>query len=248
VRKKIYVAGPISKGNLHANVKAAHAAGLGLLRAGFAPLVPHGSCFWGSETGSCGHFAPEATHSGISHDEWLEVDFAWVAVADGVLRLPGESVGADREVEFAMQRGIPAFGTIDQVVTYFGRGSADARPADAGAAASGASPAVGGNGKARTWEQRLERSAKITATELLMKLACQQYLDNFNSSPEDTIGFMTGLASAAEIFFEHLDEDQSKFRETATAMLRAQVLERAKSIRERIEANPLNEVLYKVFG
>ncbi len=34
---------------------------------------------------------------------------------DGVLRLPGESSGADEDVRIARQRGIPVYTTIDQI-------------------------------------------------------------------------------------------------------------------------------------
>lgn len=40
---------------------------------------------------------------------WYAYDLATVARCDAVLRLPGDSTGADREVEFATSRGIPVF-------------------------------------------------------------------------------------------------------------------------------------------
>lgn len=40
---------------------------------------------------------------------WYAYDLATVARCDSVLRLPGESTGADREVEFARTRDIPVF-------------------------------------------------------------------------------------------------------------------------------------------
>jgi hypothetical protein len=36
-----------------------------------------------------------------------------------VLRLPGESSGADKEVELAAQLGIPVFREIEEVVEHF---------------------------------------------------------------------------------------------------------------------------------
>lgn len=42
-------------------------------------------------------------------DFWYAYDLATVARCDAVLRLPGESTGADREVEFALSRSIPVF-------------------------------------------------------------------------------------------------------------------------------------------
>lgn len=43
----------------------------------------------------------------IDHATWLEQDLPWVAVSDMVLRLPGESKGADMETDFARENGIP---------------------------------------------------------------------------------------------------------------------------------------------
>jgi len=42
-------------------------------------------------------------------DFWYAYDLATLARCDAVLRLPGESTGADREVEFAKSRSIPVF-------------------------------------------------------------------------------------------------------------------------------------------
>lgn len=40
---------------------------------------------------------------------WYAYDLAIVARCDAVLRLPGDSTGADEEVRFADERGIPVF-------------------------------------------------------------------------------------------------------------------------------------------
>jgi hypothetical protein len=37
---------------------------------------------------------------------------------DGVLRLPGESTGADRDVAIAQQRGIPVYHRIEDIPGY----------------------------------------------------------------------------------------------------------------------------------
>lgn len=101
-RFRIYVAGPISKGDLRHNVQQARDAGGQLLKAGFAPFVPHLSCYWAGDT-------PEVLPSGTTHEDWLGMDLPWVAVSDAVLRLPGESKGADAEVALARQLGIPVY-------------------------------------------------------------------------------------------------------------------------------------------
>lgn len=111
----VYVAGPISKGDLAENVRRAHDAGLRLLKAGLSPIVPHGSCFWGNRTAAPASLAnaivwrPEVLPVGTTHEDWYGADLAIVRRCDAVLRLPGESAGADMECREAMAHGIPAF-------------------------------------------------------------------------------------------------------------------------------------------
>jgi hypothetical protein len=42
-------------------------------------------------------------------EHWLAWDFQWLSVCDALVRLPGESKGADREVAFCAERGVPVF-------------------------------------------------------------------------------------------------------------------------------------------
>lgn len=118
MRKRIYVAGAISTGNVGDNVAAAHRAGLELLRAGFAPMVPHGCCFWGNQKQGEA-FCPQVSPEDVSHQVWLEVDFPWVAVSDALLRLPGESKGADAEVQLAQSLKIPVFFSLQDLLRAY---------------------------------------------------------------------------------------------------------------------------------
>jgi hypothetical protein len=108
MRTRVYIAGPISKGALEDNIRQATEAALSLIRAGYAPLCPHLSCFMG------GHL-PQVLPGGTTADDWYEADLPWVAVADAVLRLPGESLGADLEVECAAEAGIPIFHDLAEI-------------------------------------------------------------------------------------------------------------------------------------
>ena len=108
-RLRVYVSGPISKGDLLANLCQARAAGDRLLKAGFAPLVPHLSCYWAGDT-------PEVLPSGTTHEDWMGLDLPWVSVSDALLRLPGESVGADQEVKRAEELGIPVYGSVEALI------------------------------------------------------------------------------------------------------------------------------------
>lgn len=110
-RKRVYVAGPISRGDLQHNIDQSREASRELMRAGLAPLNPMLTCFADSNT-------PSAS-AGFDHATWLSCDLSWVAVADALLRLPGESTGADAEVAFARQSGVPVFYSVPETVEYF---------------------------------------------------------------------------------------------------------------------------------
>jgi len=109
MKTRVYVAGPITKGILTDNIKQATDAGIALMRAGFAPLVPHLTCYMGGPT-------PEHLPHGTRQEDWYEIDLPWVAVSDAVLRLPGESRGADLETDMAIRLGIPVYRSIDDLI------------------------------------------------------------------------------------------------------------------------------------
>jgi len=115
---RIYLAGPYSVGNKEANVVTALVYAETLIKKGFIPYVPHLSHYWDLE---------------YPHDVkfWLEYDEHWLAVCDCVLRIPGESVGADREMKFAIDRGIPVYLDIESLLRWKETKGASA-PADEG--------------------------------------------------------------------------------------------------------------------
>jgi hypothetical protein len=113
MKLRAYIAGPISKGDLAANIRQADEAFFRLLRAGLAPFCPHWSCYSG---GPYDAPTPQANPGGVSQAGWVAADLPWVAVADLVLRLPGESSGADREVALAKQLSIPVFDDIEELI------------------------------------------------------------------------------------------------------------------------------------
>lgn len=109
MRQRIYIAGPISRGDLKHNLQQARDAGLALLQAGFAPLIPHLTCFFANDF-------PELLPAGTTHEDWMAVDLPWVACADAILRLPGESKGADAEEALAKSLDIPVFYNVDDLI------------------------------------------------------------------------------------------------------------------------------------
>lgn len=105
-RTRVYVSGPLTKGMLTSNVHRALDAASELLRRGYAVYVPHTNVLW------------EIAHPPIDNPleaeaVWLAHDFEWVAACDVLLRLPGASPGADKEVELAHKLGIPVYYALE---------------------------------------------------------------------------------------------------------------------------------------
>lgn len=105
---KVYIASPYTLGDVAVNVKRQMDTADELIGAGFAPFVPLYSHFQ--------HMAHPRPYA-----EWVRLDYEWLQVCDCVLRLDGESRGADDEVKLAEKLGLPIFHTIAQVMDYYGR-------------------------------------------------------------------------------------------------------------------------------
>jgi hypothetical protein len=126
MRKRVYIAGPISKGDLLHNVNQATAAFVALAKAGLAPFCPHWSVYSKPATHDPLEVYPprilcRGTVSGndeMTHADWIGVDLPWVVAADAVLRLPGDSTGADMEVACAADHDVPVFYSVDDVVAW----------------------------------------------------------------------------------------------------------------------------------
>jgi uncharacterized protein DUF4406 len=99
---KIYVAGPYTKGDVAMNVRAAITAGNNLRALGWTPFIPHLTHFW---------------HMLIPHDisYWYSFDMEWLEMCDALFLLPGESVGAAKEVIKARQLGMPVYTTFAEL-------------------------------------------------------------------------------------------------------------------------------------
>lgn len=110
MRRRIYISGPMTGDGtpeaMAKNVAEGIRVAKVLMRAGFAVLCPH---LTGTMPG----------HLDFTHREWIENDLPWVCVADAVLRLPGESRGADAEVDCAMDCDVLVFTDIDELLDHF---------------------------------------------------------------------------------------------------------------------------------
>jgi hypothetical protein len=113
-RLRVYISGPITKGNREDNYDQADEMNRQLIEAGFAPLNPMFSMF--------SRYAFE-----IKHSDWMEVDLAWIECADAVIRLPGESVGADMETSHAEKLGIPVFKSVEELKASMGSAALEAK-------------------------------------------------------------------------------------------------------------------------
>lgn len=99
---RIYVAGPYTKGDVAVNVRKAIDAGTELLHRGHTPFVPHLYHFWHMIT-------PQ------DYDVWTRQDMVWLEFCQAVLRLPGESEGADKEVEWALNNRMEVYYNVWEI-------------------------------------------------------------------------------------------------------------------------------------
>jgi len=98
---RVYIAGPYTRGDTGWNVSQAMTAAHRLLNFGHAPYVPH-----------LNHFL-HLLHA-RSYEDWMELDMAWLAMAEALIRLPGDSPGADKEVAYARDHHILVYQSVDQ--------------------------------------------------------------------------------------------------------------------------------------
>lgn len=98
-RTRVYVSGPLTTGMMTANVRRAADVATALLDKGYAVYLPHTNVVWEM-------IAPPAVTEQEAYDRWLNHDFEWVGACDAILRLPGPSAGADKEVALAKVLGV----------------------------------------------------------------------------------------------------------------------------------------------
>jgi hypothetical protein len=100
--KTVYVAGPYSSDPV-TNTRRAVEIAEQILKAGFLPIVPHLSIVWDLISPHDPNF-------------WYQYDLDIMhACADVVFRFPGESRGADIEVNAAHIEGIPVVVSVEQL-------------------------------------------------------------------------------------------------------------------------------------
>ena len=114
----VYISGPLSTGGLMAgNARRAMEWWEKLWRIGVHPICPHWSLLQ--------EFVQEHPW-----EEWLAYDETIITRCDALLRIPGESRGADREVGFAVGLGKPVFFASPSVLGSLERWKGQWRPSN----------------------------------------------------------------------------------------------------------------------
>jgi nucleoside 2-deoxyribosyltransferase len=105
-RPLVYIAGPYSHPDPVANTHAVIALASELIDEGLVtPFVPHLTLLW--------HLVRPRPL-----EFWYAYDVAFLQRCDALFRMPGDSSGADREVEFASTRDIPVFTNRDELAAW----------------------------------------------------------------------------------------------------------------------------------
>lgn len=100
----IYIAGPYTSGDVARNVARAIEAADEIMEDGrFAVYVPHLSHFW--------HL-----HRAHEWEFWMALDQQVLMRCDGLVRLDGESVGADREESWALELGLRLYASVKSLL------------------------------------------------------------------------------------------------------------------------------------
>lgn len=102
---RIFVSGPYTQGDPVVNTRNAILCGEEILKLGHSPYIPHLTHLW--------HFLCPGPL-----EQWYKHDLEWLVLCDGVIRLPGHSLGADKECLVATQVDIPIFYGIIEFKEY----------------------------------------------------------------------------------------------------------------------------------
>ena len=112
----ILVAGPYRSGTnddpalMRRNLRALETAALPLYRAGHVPLIGEWIALPLLEVAGC-----QKPGDALWEEIVYPVAHRLLARCDAVLRLPGESKGADNDVRLARERGLPVYYRIEDV-------------------------------------------------------------------------------------------------------------------------------------
>ena len=95
----IYLAGPMTVGHRIHNIRDGILAAHRIMKRGHFVYIPHLNDF------------TELVAGEEHYEFWMAQDFGWIKRCDALVRIPGKSLGADREVEYANKIGRIVFGS-----------------------------------------------------------------------------------------------------------------------------------------
>ncbi len=103
--KLVYIAGPYTLPDPVQNTHRTITVADELIFDGFIPYIPHLTLLW--------HLV-----SPRNVQFWYDYDYHMLKRCDALLRIEGESVGADKEVAWAKELGIPVFYSMYDLMTF----------------------------------------------------------------------------------------------------------------------------------
>jgi hypothetical protein len=101
----VYIASPYTKGDVAQNVKTQLDIADELMDLGYCPVVP-----------LLTHF--QHIHKPRPYVDWMKIDEEKIKRCDVLLRLPGESSGAEKEVALAELMEIPVVYSIAELIRW----------------------------------------------------------------------------------------------------------------------------------
>ena len=107
---RVYIAGPYGKrtGNsiqeCENRVDQAINAGRELIKKGHTPFIPH-----------LYHYIHKNWKESPEEFKWWQICAQWIQFCDVLLRLSGDSVGSDMEINVAKGLGIPVYYSIEDI-------------------------------------------------------------------------------------------------------------------------------------
>jgi len=100
--KLVYIAGPYTEGVWEYNLRNVIDTAEAVYNAGHVPFIPH------TMTTLWALLHPKQKES------WLEIDLRILEECDTLIRLDGESEGAEVEVDFAQENGIDVYEGVNE--------------------------------------------------------------------------------------------------------------------------------------
>lgn len=103
----VYIAGPISIGDYLENIGKGIDFGELVAEMGLVPFIPHLDLLW-----ILRHPKSKSWSERLNYDEQV------ILRCDAVIRIPGESRGAEREELFAREHDIPVFRNLQELARW----------------------------------------------------------------------------------------------------------------------------------